>query len=113
MIYVTLDDIFYANVDFNNGPGWIRTTVGASQWVYSPSPLAARAPTRKVMQCTDLFPDFNRNPFFYIKIADFPARIAVNDKKIAHIPWAILKYSTNIVYFTIFRFSVFRPLDNP
>lgn len=22
-----------------NGPGWVRTTVGVSQWIYSPSPL--------------------------------------------------------------------------
>src|SRR5712671_5922373 len=28
------------------GRGWIRTTVGASQRVYSASPLAARAPVR-------------------------------------------------------------------
>jgi hypothetical protein len=30
------------------GQGWVRTTVGVSQWIYSPSPLAARAPTRLV-----------------------------------------------------------------
>jgi hypothetical protein len=29
----------------NTGPGWIRTNVGLRQWVYSPSPLATRAPT--------------------------------------------------------------------
>lgn len=28
-----------------NGPGWNRTNVGLRQRVYSPSPLAARAPT--------------------------------------------------------------------
>ena len=27
------------------GQGWFRTTVGASQWIYSPSPLTTRAPT--------------------------------------------------------------------
>jgi hypothetical protein len=31
---------------FYNGPGWIRTSVGSRQWIYSPSPLATRAPTR-------------------------------------------------------------------
>ena len=30
------------------GQGWVRTTVGVSQWIYSPSPLAARAPTQLV-----------------------------------------------------------------
>src|SRR3712207_5725248 len=29
-----------------NGGGWIRTNVGASQRIYSPSPLATRAPLR-------------------------------------------------------------------
>ena len=29
------------------GRGWIRTTVGVSQRVYSASPLAARAPVRR------------------------------------------------------------------
>ena len=29
-----------------NGPGWIRTKVGLRQRVYSPSPLATRAPTQ-------------------------------------------------------------------
>jgi hypothetical protein len=29
------------------GPGWIRTNVGASRRIYSPSPLATRAPTLK------------------------------------------------------------------
>ena len=29
----------------NTGPGWSRTNVGLRQWVYSPSPLATRAPT--------------------------------------------------------------------
>jgi hypothetical protein len=33
---------------FINGQGWVRTTVGVSQWIYSPSPLAARAPTQFV-----------------------------------------------------------------
>ena len=28
----------------NGGGGWIRTNVGVSQRVYSPSPLATRAP---------------------------------------------------------------------
>jgi hypothetical protein len=28
-----------------HGPGWFRTTVGVSQWIYSPSPLTTRAPT--------------------------------------------------------------------
>src|SRR5436190_19732148 len=27
------------------GPGWIRTNVAVTQWVYSPSPLATRVPT--------------------------------------------------------------------
>jgi hypothetical protein len=31
----------------NGGRGWIRTTVGVSQRVYSASPLAARAPVRR------------------------------------------------------------------
>jgi hypothetical protein len=31
-----------------NGQGWVRTTVGVSQWIYSPSPLAARAPTQSI-----------------------------------------------------------------
>ena len=30
---------------FYNGQGWVRTTVGVSQWIYSPSPLTTRAPT--------------------------------------------------------------------
>lgn len=29
----------------SNGPGWIRTNVGLRQRVYSPLPLATRAPT--------------------------------------------------------------------
>jgi hypothetical protein len=36
------------NRQFINGQGWVRTTVGVSQWIYSPSPLAARAPTRLI-----------------------------------------------------------------
>jgi hypothetical protein len=34
-----------------NGPGWIRTNVGLRQRVYSPSPLATRAPTH-VCRCS-------------------------------------------------------------
>ncbi len=29
-----------------NGQGWVRTTVDLRQWIYSPSPLTARAPTQ-------------------------------------------------------------------
>ena len=32
-----------------NGQGWFRTTVGRSQWIYSPSPLTTRAPTRNII----------------------------------------------------------------
>ncbi len=33
------------NTRKRSGPGWIRTSVGSRQRVYSPFPLAARAPT--------------------------------------------------------------------
>ncbi len=33
----------------DNGPGWIRTSVGLRQRVYSPSPLASRAPTHFIL----------------------------------------------------------------
>ena len=36
----------FAGIISKSGPGWIRTNVGLRQWVYSPSPLATRAPTR-------------------------------------------------------------------
>ncbi len=38
---LSLDDI----AGNENGPGWIRTSVGSRQRVYSPFPLATRAPT--------------------------------------------------------------------
>ena len=34
------------NPKIDNGPGWIRTSEGSRQRVYSPSPLATRAPTQ-------------------------------------------------------------------
>ena len=42
---VELYQLSYARKIYN-GQGWVRTTVGVSQWIYSPSPLATRAPTQ-------------------------------------------------------------------
>lgn len=40
-------DKHFSRKVINTGPGWIRTNVDSRRRIYSPSPLATRAPTLK------------------------------------------------------------------
>ena len=82
-----------------NGPGWIRTSVGSRQRVYSPFPLATRAPTQSLVNHIDLRLDrlLNEKPpgvsttqsnFLVIRIrrnSCAPVKIGWRDRRISDI----------------------------
>ena len=66
-----------------NGRDWIRTNVGVSQRIYSPSPLTTRAPGHNYYQIIKFFQNFHFASFLLRKNMKF-FHLGLPSEKISH-----------------------------